>query len=193
LLSDVREKKIDGAAVRRAAPFALEGEFDAGVPFLVVEDARVFESSNRTRVNRGVWNQAGREPLSVYIGQVGSAARELLPAAFLIEGADRQMRIHWNSSRDLSSSKMMHTSIQPFYLRRYARRVAELWQEQHGRRPQVLAKTDMSLNGRPHQELVDPNADLAFVSARWWRHNEWIRDLQTPRIPRQALTPGKRL
>ena len=193
LLTDVREKKLEGAELRRTAPFVLEGEFDAGVPFLVIEDPRIFNSTNRTEVSRTAWKSVNREPLAVHMGQVGSGARELLPQAYLLEGTDRVLRIRWNSAADLSASKMMHTSIQPFYLRRYARRVANLWQKQHGRRPSVHAETEMSLNARPHQELVDPQADLASVPAHWWRHNGWIRDLQTARIPRQALVPGKRI
>lgn len=193
LLSDVRERKLATPELRRTAPFALEGEFDAGVPFLLIEDAHLYDSKGAKLVNRKAWRSAGESPLVVHLGQVGSGARELLPQAYLFESANRVLRIQWNSARDLSSSKLMHTSIQPFYLRRYARRVAELWVKEYGRRPAVRAHTAMALNGRPHQELVDPEVDLASASSRWLRHNEWIRDLQTRRIPRSALTPGKRL
>jgi hypothetical protein len=145
------------------------------------------DSSHPTRVSRSSWKSRPNEPIVLYMGELGSSARELLPQFFLIQGPDHITRIRWNSARDLSASKMLHTSLQPFYLRRYARRVAELWEKQHGRNPRVNAQTEMSLNGRPYQELVDPEADLATVSARWWRHNDWIRDLQVSRIPRQAL------
>jgi hypothetical protein len=66
--------------------------------------------------------------------------------------------------------------------------VASLWEQEYGRRPKVHAlTTEMSLNGRPHQLLVDPSADLASVPASWFRHNSWIKDLEMPRIPRDAL------
>jgi len=81
----------------------------------------------------------------------------------------------------------MHVSTQPFYLRRYARRVAEIWQRDYGRRPIVHAVTSMSFNGRPPQPLVDPAADLATVPVAWLRHNPWIKDLETPRIPGSAI------
>ena len=187
LLNDVREKKIGGTELRRTAPFVLEGEFDAGLPFLVIEDSRIMDSKNPTRVSRNLWKNPSNEPLVLYVGEVGSGARELLPQFFLIQGLDHITRIRWNSARDLSTSKMLHTSLQPFYLRRYARRVADLWEKQHARKPRVYARTEMALNGRPYQELVNPEADLASIPARWWRHNDWIRDLQVARIPRQAL------
>ena len=93
----------------------------------------------------------------------------------------------WNSAKDLSRSKLIHVSNQAFFLRRYARRVAWLWEKEYGRRPAVTAWTSLSLNGRPHQELVDPKADLASVKAKWLSHNEWVFDLKTARIPREAL------
>jgi hypothetical protein len=48
----------------------------------------------------------------------------------------------------------------------------------------------MSLNGRPHQELVDPRADLASVPYTWYWRDPWVRDLRVPRIPREALKTG---
>jgi len=85
----------------------------------------------------------------------------------------------------------VHTSLQAFYLRRYARRVASLWEEEYARRPAVHALTKVSLNGRPHQLLVDPNVDLASVPVTWFGHNSWIKDLETPRIPREALAESQ--
>src|SRR5690606_415133 len=114
----------------------------------------------------------------------------LLPMAFIMDVLDQPARlpmIRWNSGRDLTASKYMHTSAQPFYLRRYARRVADLWYEQYGRRPSVHALTQVSLNGRPHQPLVDPSADLASVDVSWLSHNPWILQMETERIPRDVV------
>jgi hypothetical protein len=114
----------------------------------------------------------------------------MLPQACVFDSYSQPARpayIYWNCARDLTVSKLLYISIQPFYLRRYAQRVANIWQAEYGRRPAVRAVTSMSLNGRPHQPLVDPNADLASVPRRWLSHNDWIRHLETPRIPRESL------
>lgn len=97
----------------------------------------------------------------------------------------------WTSPKDLTVSKGLHISIQAFYLRRYAQRVVALWEKEYGRRPVVTAYTAVSLNGRPPQMLVYPEADLASVPVSWFRHNRWIRDLEMPRIPREALEKGR--
>jgi hypothetical protein len=125
------------------------------------------------------------------MGAIGANEGELLPLAYITDfhgNRDIPPRIRWNSLKDLTMSKFMHTSGQAFYLRRYARRVAALWESQYDRRPEVLAaSTGVSYNGRPHQPLVDPDVDLASVPVSWFRHNSWIRDLEMKRIPRDAL------
>jgi hypothetical protein len=193
--------------VRRIHPFALEGQGRFSVPFLVIEDEALLTRlpGSGGRINRGAWRDSpytrdaqdsliahsGGHPLVVYVGGVGLEAKDLLPLAYIrdIQGhPEHPPLIRWNSLKDLTLSKYMHTSGQAFYLRRYARRVASLWEQEYGRRPKVHAlSTEMSLNGRTHQLLVDPSADLASVPASWFRHNSWIKDLEMPRIPRDAL------
>jgi hypothetical protein len=41
----------------------------------------------------------------------------------------------------------------------------------------------VSLNFRPPQAVVDPEADLAEVRVSHVSHNPWIKDLQVARIP----------
>lgn len=188
-------------------PFALEGEPRHSAPFLLIEDRSIFGESAEgpRRVDRNVWRNGpgtreargsmvehtGGEPLVVYIGGIGRESRNLMPQAYILDiqdVPDRRPYIRWNSWKDLTYSKFLHTSFQPFYLRRYARRVAGMWEKQYSRRPSVHAYTGVSLNGRPHQLLVDLGADLASVPAIWFIHNSWIKDLDTPRIPREELT-----
>ena len=129
----------------------------------------------------------------IVMGELGRQSRELLPDACLMgfwEYPSRAPVIWWNSSKDLTPSKYNHVSNQAFYLRRYARRVASLWEKQYGRRPVINARTAVSLNNRPQQPLVDPAADLASVSVTYFGHNGWIRDLETKRIPREAVEHG---
>ena len=77
-------------------------------------------------------DELGGEPLIVYTGDMGAEAGELLPQAYLMDFLDAPAQppvIYWNSLRDLSASKSIHISNQAFYLRRYARRVAQLWEQ----------------------------------------------------------------
>jgi hypothetical protein len=69
--------------------------------------------------------------------------------------------------------------------------VSDAWQKEHGRRSAVHVDTQVSLNNRPFQRLVDPDADLAIASVNWFGHNPWIRDLEVPRIQTDGLVPGK--
>jgi hypothetical protein len=213
VLSELQSRDQQGeltAYLRALAPFALEGESQRSSPFLLLEDPPLFEGSGakENRVNPGAWRNGGHaggqrgpgdvsvggEPLVMYMGDIGGEAKYLLPQACILDSQDHPERspyIWWNSLRDLSSSKLMHVSNQAFYLRRYARRVASLWERDYARRPAVRARTAVSLNGRPYQLLVEPEADLAAVPLTRFGHNPWIRDLEMPRIPREALTEGR--
>lgn len=129
----------------------------------------------------------------VYLGRLDVQLGQLLPqeCIFIPETVPmRSAEIYWNIFKDINPSKYNHISNQPFYLRRYARRVAALWQREYNRRPSVHAATGVSFNGRPYQPLVDPGVDLAAVRASWFGHNSWVNDLQTRRIPRESLNHG---
>ena len=192
--------------LRLMPPFALGGEGLSAAPFFLIEDPQLMEESrdHSGRIGRRAWKNGpytrdprnrseihiGAEPLIIRTSNLGTDAKELMPQACIVyseDNLDLPAYISWNSLKDLTVSKFNHISNQAFFLRRYARRVASLWENEYGHRPSVHASTAVSLNGRPFQELVDPNADLASVSASWFHHNSWIRDLQMPRIPPEAL------
>jgi hypothetical protein len=194
------------AFLRAMDPFTLEGEPSLAAPFLLIEDSLLFKESHESpgHLNPSAWRQsastrserrpgessADGEPLIIYMGELGPEARHALPQACIFDSQDRPQQaayIWWNSLKDLTVSKFMHMSYQAFYLRRYARRVATLWEKEYGRRPSVQASTAVSLNGRPHQPLVDPTVDLASVPVTRFGHNYWIKNLETRRIPREAL------
>jgi hypothetical protein len=187
---------------RRMNPFGIESEGASASPFLVIEDARLFKktSGQPWQIDPAAWVNgiytrgekdrsyvnAGGEPLVIYTRNVGLEAKTILPRASILDAQDRPDRppyISWNYLTELTTSQGMHISMQPFLLRRYARHVAGLWKKEYGHWPAVHALTAVSLNGRPFQQLVDPDADLAAVPKSWFGHNPWIRDLQTPRIP----------
>ncbi|MEZ6120764.1 MAG: HTTM domain-containing protein [Pirellulaceae bacterium] len=206
LMADADLQAIVRPIVRRIYPFALQGEPARPAAFFIVEDRQVLlpQSNSSTRIDPTAFvhglntrppNVADLdsqipEPIVIHYGPLGADTKDLLPLAYIADSqTDKKqtLRIHWNSLQDMTMSKYMHSSAQPFYLRRYARRVAAIWEEKCGRRPQVSAVTIVSYNGRPHQELVDPQANLAEVPVHWFRYNEWIRDLQMKRIPRSAV------
>lgn len=176
--------------LRRMHPFALEGAAAETAPFFVIEDPALFHSG-AYKVNRAAWKspEPGRyihapaPPLVIHTA-LDRSRRSGFPRACVVDsnGPQTPPRISWDYLQDLSISKGMHISTQPFLLQLYAERVAALWEREHGRRPAVYARASVSLNGRPYQLLVDPAADLASVSVRHLWRNPWIRDLEHRRL-----------
>jgi vitamin K-dependent gamma-carboxylase len=193
---DATVPKEVAMALRGLPPFALEGQRFGGEPFFIVDDPDVVELGKKLpfRVKMENWNRAiGDAPAIAMIGDLGRQGRELMPQAYLMASVNYPSSppaIWWNSAKDLTPSKFNHVSNQAFYLRRYAQRVASLWEKQYGRRPVINAYTQVSFNNRPNQQLVDPKADLASVGVTYFGHNPWIRDLETKRIPREAVENG---
>ncbi len=188
---------------QRLAPFVMESGGRTPSRFLVIQDPAVLRESSSTRettVIREVWRAAeqrlhreGDHPLEVFTaGWEGESIGAIpgLPVR-LTATPEGFPRVVWNLTADATPSQWLHLSSQPFLLRRYAVRVADLWQARTGRRPAVHALTRVSFNGRPYQPLVDPAADLASVSVHWFRHNPWVEDLHAPRIPPEMLVPGR--
>ena len=191
--------------LRRVSPFALEGAQATAQPLLFIDDAELYlppfaDNSAPPRLDRSRWTTGpdthgpegprevslGGEPLIIFSSESRLDENPNLGEAFVIEGQDspeNPAQIRWNYKRELTMESVMHLSMQPFLLRRYARHVADVWQQEYGRRPAVHATTAVSLNGRPAQLLVEPEADLASVPVEHLYHNRWIRDLEVSRIP----------
>jgi len=45
---------------------------------------------------------------------------------------------------------------------------------------EIRARITVSLNGRAHQLLIDPNVDLTKIPYPWWGHAPWILPLEVP-------------
>jgi hypothetical protein len=196
-----------GAALQALEPLALEGIRPGAGDRFVIEDKAMLDSPGvpPNHINRKAWKNGatGRVPqrpsdgyatgdvLVVYTSPLGAQIKELLPQICIFDSqqnAQQAPYLWWNTTKDLTPSKVVHVSIQAFFLRRYAQRVAALWEKEYRRHPIVSAITSVSLNGRPAQQLVDPTVDLSTVPVSWFRHNSWIRDLEMPRIPREVLS-----
>jgi hypothetical protein len=198
-----RDERELTSILRQTHPLALNHGGVPATPFLLVEDpalardpgtARMKVQSNRwarssyTRCRRDSLDaNVGGEPLVIYTVADPFELKDYLPQASIFETQhhpEQLAYICWNYLRELTLGEGMHLSMQPFLLREYARHIADLWEQEYGRRPSVHAETAVSLNFRPTQPVVDPQADLASVSLSRLRHNPWIKDLECPRIPR---------
>ena len=197
--------------LRRAAPFALEGGLPLDPPLLVVDDEALFiqastNSFEPPRLDRAAWKTGpdtldaqvprsasnGRDPLLILSTEAQLDENRHLGEVYVTEAQnqpDQPVQLRWNYKRELTLENVMHLSMQPFLLRRYARHVADVWQAEYGRRPAIHAITAVSLNGRPAQLLVQPEADLAAVPVAFFAHNWWIRDLEVPRVPPGGIKP----
>jgi hypothetical protein len=173
--------------LRRMDPFAMTATRPSPGVFLVIEDRQLMKpgSSLPPRINPEVWREEGDSgvagPMRVFHEPLGMGEGDMLPRWYVNESTDAdgpRVEFRWNLFRDVGPSKGMHLSTQPFLLRRYAQRVADAWALDQGRRPEVRARTQLSLNRRPFNPVVDPTADLASVPLRWFGHNPWILDLQ---------------
>ncbi|MBV6646034.1 MAG: HTTM domain-containing protein [Cyclobacteriaceae bacterium] len=67
--------------------------------------------------------------------------------------------------------KMMST--QPDMILQFAHFLKDEYEKKGFKNPAVTAEAYVSLNGRPHRLLVDPNVDLAEIS-EGWAHKNWI-------------------
>lgn len=189
--------------LRRCHPFTLDREGYPGSPVYVIEDPRLGGplAGHRFALFRSEWPagpatrcawdegrvDVGAVPLVVHELPAGVEEAPLPGRARLVQKAGTEageVRVDWNYVRDAGRSKGMHLSSNPFLLQRYAVRVADLWEREHGRRPKVLAQTAVSLNGRALQAVVDPAVDLATAPRKWLGRHAWVNDLEAPRLTR---------
>ena len=198
LLAEHQENELT-SILRQTHPLALQGGGNPAVPFLLIEDSALTRDPGtaRMRIEPSRWRQnsythsskgaMARSPLTVYTGNALFNLRNDLPQACIFDSQEHSERlpvIYWNYLRELTYAQGMHMSLQPFLLREYAHHVADLWEQSYKRRPAVFAQTAVSLNFRPAEPVVNPQADLASVPLAHLRHNDWIRQLECTRIPR---------
>ena len=188
--------------LRRSHPFASGYDDASPLPFLWIEDSRLVSGAHpalpRIQLEKWIPSPAfrgrmddhrideGAEPVVVLVERPEHEPLPMPAMASLWDSAskpDRPTEIRWDGLTDAGNSKYMHVSLNPFLLRRYARRVADAWSASTGRTPAVHARTFVGLNRRPPQAMVDPAADLAGVGVTWFGHSPWIRDIETRRIP----------
>lgn len=165
--------------LRRLHPFALQGADTGEDQFLVVEDASIDDEA--------LQQLAGDEPYLVWVdlGRLTPAAWRQLPRSF-VSFESRRLRIIWNHFRELNRVQLDRFTIRPSMIHHYAGHIADSWQSDTGRRPEVRVHSSVMLNYKYPKSLIDPTVDLASVPYERLRHNRWITQLESKPIQRLA-------
>ncbi len=198
--------------LRRSHPFPTGYDDASPNPFLWIEDARLLVGQHPAlpRIQPNLWKitpallgtmderriDEGGTPVVLMVERPRHAPLPM-PAPFTLwddaAEPERPPEIRWDGLADAGQSKYMHVSLNPFLLRRYARRVADAWEASTHRRPAVHARTFVGLNTRPPQPVVDPAIDLVHANVPWLAHAPWVLDLQSPHIPRPMAWTTQRV
>lgn len=158
--------------LRRLQPFALQSSNLTEAQFLIVEDE---EFAACGTIPDGL--SAGSELLVwIDIARLRPADWERLPNWF-VTFENRQIKILWNYAEELNSIQKRRFSTSPWMIRQYSMAIADRWQKQTTRRPEVYVTSNIMLNYRVPQSLVDPSVDLASSSYSVLKHNDWILPL----------------
>lgn len=80
---------------------------------------------------------------------------------------------------DLTSKQASRMATHPDRILQYARFVAARLERQLGRRVEVRARAQVSLNGRPRRDMIDPDVDLVTRESSLWPA-DWILPLEEP-------------
>lgn len=165
--------------LNRLHPFALQGADTGDQRFLVVKDVSIDDAA--------LQQLAGNEPYLVWVdlGRLTPAAWKQLPRSF-VSFESRQLRIIWNHFRELNRVQLDRFTIRPSMIHHYAGHIADSWQTDTGRRPEVRVHSSVMLNYKYPKSLIDPTVDLASVRYDRLRHNDWITQLDSRPIRQLA-------
>jgi len=157
--------------LRRMHPFALQGATFPRYRFLVIEDSQA-SAEQRDLALRHLGNG---KPYLVWVdlSRLRPGDWRQLPRGFVMFD-NKDLKIVWNHFLDLNHIQIERFTVRPAMIRQYAQRIADVWEAETGRRPQVFALGSVMLNYRHPQQLVDPQTDLASVKYSHWSHNAWI-------------------
>ncbi|MEM9353521.1 MAG: HTTM domain-containing protein [Planctomycetota bacterium] len=158
--------------VTRLHPFLLQGASFPNVRFLVVDDPQLTVDSTTLNTLAD-----GRESLVwVDLSRLRPNDWKGLPQWF-VTFENRELRTVWNYSGDLNAIQLRRFSTSPWMIRQFGCHIADVWQCQTGRRPKVRVVSNLMLNYRLPQPLIDPNVDIAATGYTLLRHNSWILPL----------------
>ncbi|MEM6470853.1 MAG: HTTM domain-containing protein [Planctomycetota bacterium] len=168
----------EGAFVRsillRLHPFLMQGNSFPGERFLVVNDPNLASDSHAFQKLAG-----GRESLVwIDLGRLRPSDWKGLPRSF-VTFEDRELRVVWNYSGDLNHIQLRRFSTSPWMIRQFGSHIANQWEQQTGRRPSIRVVSNLMMNYRVPQPLVDPNVDIASTDYKLTGHNTWILPLSS--------------
>ncbi len=167
------EREFVAGALRRLNPFILQGAHFPGERFLVVDDPELTtESRDPEKLTGG-----GEFLVWVDLGRLRQSEWRELPQWF-VTFENRELKVVWNYSADLNRIQKSRFTLSPWMIRQFGIHIAELWEEQTGRRPEIRVVNNLMMNFRVPQPLIDPNVDIASTQYYLMRHNEWIMPLR---------------
>lgn len=175
-LAQSQWREITTPILRRMHPFALQGATTQGNEFLSVEDSLLAEDQSSATLQ----TLGGDQPYLVWmdLGRLTPQDWRQLPDTF-VSFEQRQLRIVWNHFRELNRVQLDRFTVRPGMIHHYAHHIAEAWQAETGRRPEVRVNSSVMLNYKYPKSLVDPRVDLAAVQYKRFTHNEWITKLKS--------------
>lgn len=104
------------------------------------------------------------------------AARDF---AYIVEDPRTGATFQVEEIADLTFRQVSVLPRDPDCMQIVARDIADSYERQEGVRPRVRARSELSLNGRRFQPLIDTSADLA-AEPRSWGSKWWVIPLEVP-------------
>lgn len=185
LLADADYGGLVRTLLRSTVPFGTSGGRACPSGVFVIDDPSLVSTDEKgiTQFDRQKIAPLGVTTQHVFAELERNAHWEWssLPQTIVYADAAGNLSLLWNQHTDLLRLQDSMMQMRPYMIHQYANRIADLWQQKHGRRPRVLVTNYVALVPRPPQLLIDPQADLASVPLLHFGHNSWILPLESAR------------
>lgn len=172
-LLETGEQQFVRSILRRLHPFLTQGGSFPAERFLLIDDREMNANSREAEKITG----GGEFLVWVDIGRLRSQDWKNLPQWF-VTFENRELRVVWNFVDDLNDIQKRRFTTSPWMIRQFAVHIADRWESKTGRRPGIRVVSNVMMNYRIPQPLIDPNIDLASVDYRLFGHNGWILPLE---------------
>jgi len=171
-LLHTKEESFVRSIARRLHPFLVQGALFPQERFLVVDDLSFTAETHDLEKLTG-----GQECLVwMDLGRLRPADWKKLPQWF-VTFENRELRVVWNYMDELNHIQKRRFTTCPWMIRQFAAHIADRWEQESGRRPMIRVVSNLMMNYRIPQPMIDPNIDLASVGYKLLSHNEWILPL----------------
>ncbi len=167
----LRNETTEVSPLRQVHPFALQGGLPPVRRLLVVNDRQLTHGDQSSELGR----LTNGSPYLIWLDLEQMRPRDWrhLPQQFVVYERG-ELGIIWNHFRELNWQQTKRLANRPHMIWLYAQRIADQWNESTGRKPAVRASTQVVLNYRSPQPIVDPDCDLTEVDYSLFGHNDWI-------------------